>query len=81
MEPKLSKYLAGFHVKHNTQNALIKMILTFRAMLDKGNKVRAIIMDLSKAFDTLKHNLFCKLKAYGFNKNALTFMQSLKFYK
>ena len=50
-------------------------------MLDKGNKVRAIIMDLSKAFDTLKHNLFCKLKAYGFNKNALTFMQSLKFYK
>ena len=26
MEPKLSKYLAGFHVKHNTQNALIKMI-------------------------------------------------------
>ena len=22
MEPKLSKYLAGFHAKHNTQHAL-----------------------------------------------------------
>ena len=46
-------------------------------MLIKGNKVGVIIMDLSKAFDTLNHNLLlCKLKAYGFNKNALTFIQS-----
>ena len=77
MEPKLSKYLAGFRAKHNTQHALLKMIETWRAMLNKGNKVGAIIMDLSKAFDTLNHNLLlCKLKAYGFNKNALTFIQS-----
>ena len=34
-------------------------------------------MDLSKAFDTLNYNLLlCKLKAYGFNKNALTFIES-----
>ena len=73
MEPKLSKFLAGFRAKHNTQHALLKMIETWRAMLNKGNKVGAIIMDLSKAFDTLNHNLLlCKIKAYGFNKNALT---------
>ena len=77
MEPKLSKYLAGFRAKHNTQHALLKMIETWRAMLNIGNKVGAIIMDLWKAFDTLNHNLLlCKLKAYGFNKNALTFIQS-----
>ena len=53
------------------------MIETWRAMLNKGNKVGAIVMDLCKAFDTLNHNLLlCKLKAYGFNKNALTFIQS-----
>ena len=52
------------------------MIETWRAMLNKGKKVEAIIMDLCKAFDTLNHNLLlCKLKAYGFNKNALTFIQ------
>ena len=74
MEPKLSKYRAGFCGKHNTQNVLLK---TWRAMLNKGNKIGAIIMDLYKAFGTLNHNLLlCKLKAYGFNKNALTFIQS-----
>ena len=43
----------------------------------KSNKVGAIVMDLSKAFDKLNHNLLlCKLKAYGFDTNALTFLQS-----
>ena len=63
--------------KHNTQPALLKMIETWRTMLNKGNKVGAIRMDLSKAFDTLNYNLvLCKLKAYGFNKSGLTFIQS-----
>ena len=53
------------------------MIETWRTMLNKGNKVGAIRMDLSKAFDTLNYNLvLCKLKAYGFNKSDLTFIQS-----
>ena len=61
MEPKLSKYLADFHAKHNTQHALLKMIENWRAMLNKGNKLGVTIMDLSKAFDTLNHNLLpCK---------------------
>ena len=62
--------------KHNTQHALLEMIETWRVVLNKGSKVGVIIMDLSKAFDTLNHNLLCKLKAYGLNKNALTFIQS-----
>ena len=46
-------------------------------MLSKGNKIEEIIIDLSKEFDTLNHNLFLsKLKGYGFNKNAWTFIQS-----
>ena len=70
MEPKLSKHLAGFRGKHNTQHAFLKMIGTWLAMKNKGNKVGAIIMNLSIAFDTLNYNLLCK--AYGFTKNALT---------
>ena len=34
-------------------------------------------MDLSKAFDTLKHNLLiAKLGAYGFERDPLSFMKS-----
>ena len=76
MKPKLSKYGAGFRAKHNTQ-PLLRIFQTWGAMLNKGKKLGVIIMDLSKAFDTLNHNLLlCKLKAYGFKKNALTFTQS-----
>ena len=53
------------------------MIETSRSMLNKGNKVGAIVIDLSKAFDTLSQNLLlCKLKAHGFDTNPLTFIQS-----
>ena len=41
-------------------------------MLNKGNKVVAIVVDFSGAFDTLNHNLLCKLIVYGFDANALT---------
>ena len=37
----------------------------------------AIFMDLSKAFDTINHDrLLAKLKAYGFSKQALSFVCS-----
>ena len=77
MEPKLSKYLAGFRRNHNTQHALLRMIESWRALQNKGQKVGAIIMDLSKAFDTLNHKLlFKKLQAYGFDKKSLSFIES-----
>ena len=53
MEPKLSKHLAGFRSKHNAHHALPKLTKTWRAILNKGNKAGAVIMHLSKAFDTL----------------------------
>ena len=57
MEPKLSKYLAGFRPKHNTRHALLKIIETWHDMLNKDNKVGPIIMDLSIVFDKLNSNL------------------------
>ena len=60
MEPKLSKYLAGFFRNHNSQHALLRMIESWQALQNKGQKVGAIIMDLSKAFDTLNHKLLFK---------------------
>ena len=77
MDPKLSKYLAGFRKNRNTQHGLPK---TWRSILNKGNKVGAIVMNLSKAFDRLNYNLLlCKLQAYGFDTNPIAFIQSYFF--
>ena len=48
------------------------------AMLNKGNKVGTIVIDPSKALDTLNHDLILyNLKAYGFDTNALNFIQAI----
>ena len=76
-ESKFSPLLTGFRKNHSTQNALLNMIEKWKHALDKGKKVGTIFMDLSKAFDTLNHNLLlAKLNAYGFSFNAIKFVQS-----
>ena len=57
MDNKFSKYLTGFRKNHNTQNSLLRMIESWKAKLNNGSKVGVIIMDLSKTFDSLNHDL------------------------
>ena len=52
------------------------MIKSWKVKLDSGSKVRATIMDLSKAFDSLNLKLILtKLKVYGLVSNSVTFMK------
>ena len=53
------------------------MLEIWKKVLDKGGYICAIFMDLSKAFDTLNHDLLiAKLGAYGFETDALRYMKS-----
>ena len=53
------------------------MIEVWKKNLDKGNEIAVILMDLSKAFDTINHSLLlAKLEAYGFSMTSLKLMQS-----
>ena len=77
MEDKLSKYLTGFRKSHGTQHFLVTMLEKWKKAVDNGEYVSAFFLDLSKAFDTINHDLLlAKLKAYGFSPNALKLMHS-----
>ena len=53
------------------------MIESCKVRLNNESKVRVIIMDLSKAFDSLNHELLLtKLKAYGLDGSCVTFMKT-----
>ena len=76
MQSRFSKYLTGFRKNNSTQNSLLRMIESWKVRLNNGSKGGVIIMDFSKAFDSLNHELLLtKLKDtiniyYSLLKNA-----------
>ena len=76
MTEKLAHSITGFRKSHGTQNSLVVMLEKWKRALDKGEYFSALFMDLSKAFDTINHDLLIvKPKAYGFSKEALKLMK------
>ena len=56
----------------STQTALVYLIEKWKFKLDKKRYAGTILIDLSKTFDTINHELLvAKLNAYGFSKEAL----------
>ena len=64
----LSPFQFGFQPKMSTELAATMLIDNIRKYVDKGNLVGAILIDLSKAFDTISRSkLLEKLHQYGIN--------------
>ena len=53
----LSPLPCGFRKGYNTQHALLKFLETCKITMDNGGFAGALLMDLSKAFDCLNHEL------------------------
>ena len=73
----LSPHLCGSRKGYNTEQALLALIESWKKSLDMKGFGEAILMDLSKAFDTLNHELLIsKLHAYGFDESSLKLLHS-----
>ena len=56
----------GFRGNHSVNHAIISITEYIRSLLDKGEYVCGVFVDLEKAFDTVHHDILCdKIKAYG----------------
>ena len=68
----LSPYLCGVRKIYSTQDCLLVMVETCKKALDKKENAGAMLTDLSKAFDSLNHELLiAKLNAYNFDDSLL----------
>ena len=73
----LSKYQGGFRKKFSSQHSLLVMFEKWKKVLDNGGSCGALLVDLSKAFDCIVHDLLLtKLSAYGFDYNSLKLINS-----
>ena len=69
------KYQCGFRKGYNAQHCLLVMIEKMKEARDKNKVCAAVLTDLSKAFDCLKHDLLiAKLHAFGFDFKSLRVM-------
>ena len=76
----LSQNLSRFLKNHSCCTALLKMTEDWRRSLDNRESAMALAVDLSKAFNSINHNLvLAKLKAYGLSQSALSLMSSYLF--
>ena len=72
LEKYLNTLLCGFRKTHSTQHALFKLLQAWQEELDKSGFVGTILMDLSKAYDCLPHDLLvAKLEVYDIDKTGL----------
>ena len=67
----------AYRKKTSTEHAVLTMTEEWRKNLDKGFDVVALFIDLSKAFDTVDHNiLLAKLEHYNFHPNFIRLIKN-----
>ena len=76
-QPLFSSNMSGFLRGHSFCTTLVKMVDDWRLALDSKTVTGSIAIDLSKAFDSICHNLLlAKLRACGVGEEAIDFLHS-----
>ena len=78
MNEYLSPYLYGYMKDFNTETALSSLIEKWKQIIENKGYGAAILMDLSRAFDTINQELLiAKLHAFDFTRESLFLDSSL----
>lgn len=74
----LSNYQSGFRTSHSCTTTLLDVAENVRREVDVGRVIFLILLDHSKAFDTVDHRLLCKkLKHFfHFSTTAISLLES-----
>ena len=73
----LSNWLSAYRSHYSCNNVLLSFVEYIRQGLDKNEHVGCLLMDLSKAFDCLDHDLLiAKLDAYGLSNSSCKLIKS-----
>ena len=78
----ISKFQIGYRPNHSTQQPTILLTDEIRFEANDKKIVGALLLDLSKVFDTISYSvMLSKLKTYGINNEELEWLASYLFYR
>ena len=62
----------------SSNHVLLRLIENWAKFRENKNVVGTVLLDLSKAFDSIPHDLLAeKFRAYGLSEDALTFVHKV----
>ena len=74
----LSPFISAYRKNYSTQQVLIRLLEEWREKLERNFIVGVVLMDLSKTFECIPHDLIiAKLAAYGIERETLRLIYSI----
>ena len=70
-------FISAYRSKYSSNHLILRLTEEWKQNIDKGFFAGAVLMDLSKKFDCIPHDLLIvKLSAHGFDRKSLVFFYS-----
>ena len=77
VEKFLSKCISVYRKTYGTSNVFLRLVEEKKAALDNKNFLEVVLMDLSKMFYCIQHDLLiAKMRAFGCSEDSLEFIYS-----